>query len=341
MTNIRNRIKNLEEIKVIDQNDLFHFDHLTDDEIRLYESFYSFFYKLLDKYSDKHQLRPIHFYIDNYRFCSASATFSNGNYFMKISCAYPKMISDKFNRLSIFEKPILSSKYKSLIDQNNFNANEFLTTCSMTFTFHHEFRHLIQSDGKEFEFLENTLNKFDFDRHLHEFDADRIGSRMVMDYVFDVYEKLEDKTKQNLEHLFFIALGSILITFLLHYFKVMDQNGQITFTEIDDTFYLKEKTHPHTLIRLANIIEFYSDNVQENYSLNISLVDFLKYPFEIANLYFSELFGQNSKLPNAIYQYFEQFDKNLDEINEYNKKLYDGVMEHKTLSKIIAENNVL
>jgi hypothetical protein len=243
--------------------------------------------------------------------------------------------------MSIFDKPQLSAKYKSLIEQKDFNANQYLTTCSMTFTFHHEFRHLIQSDGKEFEFSENTLNKFDFDRHLHEFDADRIGSRMVMDYVFDVYEKLEYKTKQNLEDLFFIALGSILITFLLYYFKVMDQNGQITFTEIDDTFYLKEKTHPHTLIRLANIIEFYSDNIQENYGLNISFVNFLKYPFEITNLYFSELFGQNSKLPNAIYQYFEQFDKNLDDINEYNKQLFDGVMEHKTLSKIIAENNVL
>lgn len=341
MTNIREKIQILEEIEVINKNDLFKYDHLTNDEILLYDSFYSFFYKLLDKYSEKHQLRPIHFYIDNYRYCSASAAFSKGNYFMKISCAYPKMISDKFNRLSIFDKPILSSKYKSLIGQNNFNANEYLTTCSMTFTFHHEFRHLIQSDGKEYEFSENTLNKFDFDRHLYEFDADRIGSRMVMDYVFDVYEKLENKTIQNLEDLFLLALGSVLITFLLYYFKVMDQNGQITFTEIDNAFYLKEKTHPHTLIRLANIIEFYSVNVQENYSLNISFDNFLKYPFEIANLYFSELFGQNSNLPSAIYQYIAQFEKNLNDINEYNKKLYDGVMEHKILSKIIAENNLL
>jgi hypothetical protein len=211
----------------------------------------------------------------------------------------------------------------------------------MTFTFHHEFRHLIQSDGKEFEFSENTLKNFDFNKHLHEFDADRIGSRMVMDYVFDVYEQLENKTKQNLEDLFFIALGSIVITFLLYYFKVIDENGKITFTEVDDTFYLEDKTHPHTLIRIANIIEFYSDNIEENYKLNISFVDFLKYPFEIANLYFSELFGQNSKLPNVIYQYFEQFEKNLDDINEYNNKLYDGVMKHETLSKIITNNNVL
>jgi hypothetical protein len=211
----------------------------------------------------------------------------------------------------------------------------------MTFTLHHEFRHLIQCDGKKIEFSENTLKQFDFDKHLYEFDADRIGSRMVMDYVFDVYETLENKSQQNLKHLFFVALGSIVITFLLYYFKVIDENEQIEFKEIDASFYLEQKTHPHTLIRVANIIEFYSENIEENYGLNISFVDFLKYPFEIANLYFSELLGQNSKLPNITYQYFEQFNNNLDEINEYNCKLYDGVMKHKTLSKIIAKNNFL
>lgn len=337
----RNRIKNLENIQVIDQNDLFHFDHLPIEKINIYENIYAFFFNLLDKYSEKHQLKPIYFYIDNRRFCSASATFSKGTYFMKISCAYPLMILDKFNRLSIFDKPTLTSRYKSLVAQNKFNPNDFLTKCSMTFTFHHEFRHLIQSDGKEFEFSENTLKNFEFDRHLHEFDADRIGSRMVMDYVFDVYEQFENKTNKLLEDLFFVALGSIVITFLLHYFKVMNENEQITISEIDDTFYLEENTHPHTLIRLANIIEFYSENIQENYGLNISFVDFFKYPFEIANLYFTELLGQNSKLPNAIYQYFEQFENNLDDINEYNGKLFYGVMKHETLSKIIAKNNVL
>jgi hypothetical protein len=339
--NISNRIKNLEKIDVIDKSDIFLFDHLPIETINIYENFYKFFYHLLDKYSDKNKLEQIHFYIDNRRFCSASAGFSKGTYLMKISCAYPIMILDKFNRLSILENPNLISKYKSLTNESKFKANNFLAKCSMTFTFHHEFRHLIQCDGKEFDFSENTLKGFDFDKHLHEFDADRIGSRMVMDYVFDIYEQLDNKTEQNLKDLFFLALGSIVITFLLHYFKVMDDKDNITFTEIDTSFYVEEKTHPHTLVRLANIIEFYSENIQENYNLNISIVDFLKYPFEIANLYFSELFGQNSKLPNVIYQFFEQFDNNLDDINMYNGKLFDGVIKHVTLSKIVEENNVL
>lgn len=339
--NIKNIIANLKTIKVIDQNDVFHLDGLPTENIKIYEDFYKFFYKLLEKYSIKHQLKPIYFYIDSRTLCSASAAFSRETYFMKISCAYPIMILDKFNRFSIYDNKILSSKYNSLLNINEFNANSFLIESSMTFTFHHEFRHLIQCDGKEFEFTENTINGFDFNRHLYEFDADRIGSRMVMDYVFDIYERLQEKTMQSLKDLFFLALGSIVITFLLHYFKVINNRDQLIFTEIDTSFYLEEKSHPHTLVRLVNIIYFYRDKIRENYSINISITDLLKYPLEVANLYFLELVGKDSELPNLIKQIFDEFENNLDDINMYNNKLYDGVMKHETLSKIVTENNML
>lgn len=328
------KVTELLKTGIVKESELCDLSSLEDDLI--YRQFYNFFYDLIGKMTVKHGISPVYFYIDGTLTCSSESTFTNGIYLIKISQGYPKVYHDILLARNTFSSNLkIKELYGKLINSNGFDLNEFFLHSSMNFTFYHEFRHLLQSNGKEFDFSENSTNtKFNGERHVLEFDADRIGIRHVMDYAFDNYEILNDKSPANLKSLLILSLGSVVVTFLLYEYKALDVYNPIP--KEPDGFYVEERTHPHTLVRLAHIIEFYAENVKVNYpDLNIDLFDFLKYSLEIGGIFFSDNFEVE-----IVKNYLDEFALNLDDINAYNQKLFDDSLKHPRIKELM-ENYVL
>lgn len=329
--NYTDNVKIIEKIDQLDTSDIFQNEN--PDNYNLYEEFYQYFKNEVEINSAKYKISPIFFYIDNKRNCGASASFYNGNYFIKISSGYVKYMDLMLRKnIDIFQNEHLSNIYHSIKLEKNLNIQEFILESSLKFTFHHEFRHLHQCNGETFKFTENqSENKFSFERHLFEYDADLIGAWFVMDFAFETYEKLNVKSKENLTSLMYLAISSIIITYLLFYFNRMESQMIIHNPE---KFYSEKNTHPHTIVRILSIIEFYKDNIETNYNLNIETVDLLKRSLEIGNLYFEQL-QLNSNL-NLVMEFFNIWKENITEINEYVKKLDNGIKIHLTIKKIIT-----
>ena len=312
-----NKLEELLNTGVVKKSDICDLNSLDDDSV--HREFYNFFYELIEKMSIKYSVSPLYFYIDPFLSCSSKSTFIKGLYLIRISKGYPLVYQNILytqNTFSLNTK--IQELYGGLLNSTGFDLNDFFLKSSMNFTFYHEFRHLLQSNDKEFSFSENsTKSEFSSERHLLEFDADRIGARHLMDYAFDRYEILSDKNPENLKLLLILSLGSVVVTFLLYEYKALDIYNPIP--KEPEEFYLEERTHPHTLIRLAHIFEFYSENVKVNYpNLNIGLIDFLKYSIEVAGIFFMDNFEVE-----IVGNYLQEFALNLDKINSYNQKLFD------------------
>lgn len=323
------KIKELLKIGIVKESELCDLNSLEDDSV--YRQFYNFFYNLIGKMTVKHGISPVYFFIDGTLTCSSKSTFKNGIYLIKISQGYPKVYHDiLFKRNTFSLNPKIQELYGKLINSNGFDLNEFFLHSSMNFTFYHEFRHLLQSNGKEFNFSENSTNTtFNSERHILEFDADRIGIRHVMDYAFDNFETLSDKSPANLKSLLILSIGSVVVTFLLYEYKALDVYNPIP--KEPEEFYLEERTHPHTLVRLAHVFEFYAENVKVNYpDLNIDLVDVLKYSLEIAEIFFSDNFEVE-----IVRNYINEFALNLDKINSYNQKLFDDSLKNTRIKELM------
>lgn len=326
------KLKELLETQIIDQSEVCNLSSLID--IKIYEELYDFFYTKISEMSEKHKISPVYFYIDNKNYCSAKSTFTDNIYIINVSQAYVQLYHDiLLKNNNLFSSSALQRLHGNLCKApNEFNLNIFFLHSSWTFTFYHEFRHLLQSNGEKFNFSEsNDSGTFNLTRHVYEFDADRIGIRHVLDYAFDSCEKLSDKSEENLKSLIFSSLSSVVVTFLLYQHKVLEVYEQ--FPKNREMFYLEEGTHPHTLVRLANIIEFYTENINSNYpNLNIRLSELLGY----CEIVIEEFFKSSLKL-NDFTSLSQEFFDNLEDINSYNQKLYNECIQIPRIQQLIID----
>jgi hypothetical protein len=177
--------------------DRFEYSGLDDELVNTYSSFESKFKELFKAYSAVHNLQNCFFYIHNSDSCNAAAIAHKGFNIIRINNGYPILIKDKF-RLELFEKIIgvalvneelIANAYLDLYQNQDFKFDIFMLNCSIAFTFHHEFRHLLQFNNshsaKKFNYSENLdKDKFEIMKHAWEFDADRIASFEIIKYVF-------------------------------------------------------------------------------------------------------------------------------------------------------------
>jgi hypothetical protein len=213
--------------------------------------------------------------------------------------------------------------------------------CSIQFTFSHEFQHILQLNSTQiksnYEFNEN-LDSSDFDirKHAWEYDADRFASFEVLKYIFIKNRESGNRKDSVLKGMFFLGLSSVFITKLLFYFRVTTLN-QSNKTTNRQEFYTKNFSHPHPLVRLFNVIDYYYDNIRTTLpNLNISKQELLNNTLGIVKIFF------NSVLPNqaALKEIFKDLNLHLDTINSYNEELYDVAIRDESIKSLLISRGI-
>lgn len=288
----------------------------------LYLNLFKFCYENLAINSPKFDIEPSYFFFyDKENLVNAGATLNDGRYIMYISSELVIKLNDRLNlKKSIFENERLTD-YIELSKRLNVSLEYIMFQSSILFTYYHEFAHLVQKKNGNFSLNEIPENPKLFipEQHILEYDSDLNGCQFVLYHLLDYFENLNHdyKNSKNLKNLLSVGLSSILITFLLFYNREFDENDKY----IDD-FYLDQKTHPHSLIRISYIIQHYQNVALEN-GIVIEIGDLLKETFLISEIFFNS----NSFVKNCL----DVLDENLDSINFYTGYLFDEAIKRDNL----------
>ncbi len=212
--------------------EIFNYQDLSSDLVDLYSSYENRFKILFEDYSEIHKLKKCFFFLKNSIRCNALASRCKGYNIIGITIGYPILMDRKFKKdffenivlVGLINERAISDAYCDLYEAPNFNLRDFLLDCSIAFTFHHEFRHILQfncsQSNENYHYSENLdKENFDINRHAREFDADRIAAFEVLKIVFSAHRKLGDINDTKFMCLLYLALSSIVITKNLFYFN--------------------------------------------------------------------------------------------------------------------------
>jgi hypothetical protein len=348
------RKKHMNEIKEIlikkgIITDEFDYQDLDIELINTYKYFEKRFQELYQWNADRFHLDNCVFYICKDYKCNAHAVRMKNHNIIKITNGYPFFMKDKFDdklfRNIIFicfinEKSV-SDAYCDLYEDQNFEFNKFALNCSIQFTFSHEFQHILQFNSQkirgDFLYSENLdKSSFSLKKHAWEFDADRMASFEVLKYAYSVYSELKYKNNEKLTCILYIALASIVITKNLFYFGVMDPVSQkYVFNKQD--FYTKQFSHPHPLVRIHNIIDYFYDSIPDYLPMiKIDIQQLFNNVIGISKLYFDRLLPSQ----NVMQSYFQDLDKFLDIINDYNGEIYDFTVKDKSITRLLKKRGI-
>ena len=182
------------------QNDIYDFREFFQDEkiINIFIKTENLFKSLFDEYALKYGVKNYYFHFDNSRYCSSSATnIEDSLNIIKVSCAYPLLMYDKLYKSNLSDNEIIKNLYNSLILDEGFNFNDFFLECSIRFTFFHEFRHILQFENESNLLSEDISNGFSQEKHLFEIDADLFAIRYILDFVYDEFQKLNNRDEKK------------------------------------------------------------------------------------------------------------------------------------------------
>jgi hypothetical protein len=348
------RKKHMNEIKEILVNkgiitDEFDYQDLDIDLISTYKYFEKRFQELYQWNADRFNLDNCVFYICNGYQCNAYAGRIKNHNIIKITYGYPFFIKDKFDdklfssiiHICFINEESISDAYCDLYKDNNFEFNEFVLNCSIQFTLSHEFQHILQINSpkisRDFLYSENLdKSSFSLKKHAWEFDADRMASFEVLKYAYSVYSELKYKDSKKLTCIIYIALASMIITKNLFYFGVINQIHPKCIIYKQD-FYTKQFSHPHPLVRIHNIIDYFYDSIPDYLPMiKIDKQQLLNNVLGISKLYFDRLLPSQ----NVMQSYFQDLDKYLDIINEYNGEIYDFAVKDKSISSLLKKRGI-
>ncbi|MEF2097318.1 hypothetical protein V3595_22120 [Bacillus sp. CFBP9009] len=326
------------------------FDYQAYETKDIYSNFESSFVSLFDSYAELYNIKDYCFYIANNDTCNAFAYKEKGYNIIGITNGYAILLSKKLDKKYFknfvlaginMDKP-LQEAYIDLYEDKEFDMGKFMIDCSIQFTFSHEFQHILQHNSSKFrknDFLlqENFVkDNFDMRKQAWEFDADRMASYEVLKYVFSVHRNLKVKSDEKLKCLLYLGCSSIIITRTLFYFGVMNQ-VESPFSVDKKEFYKKKYSHPHHLVRCMYIMEYYLDNITDDFpSLEVSHQELLINTMSVAKLYFDSLMPSH----NIISDLFEDLKKHIDTINKYNQELYDFAVQDEAIRNLLLFRNM-
>ena len=307
------------------------------------------FRELFRDYADSYALDNCKFRIKSDVYCNADALKIADHNFIAITIGYLSLMERTFDEkyfstillVAIINEKTVSEAFYDLHEDPDFHFHEFMLDCSIYFTFCHEFQHILQwnsskiaRDCRHSENLDTT--NFDLTSHALEFNADRIASFRVLVYVFSVYGKFVDRNTDKLKCLIYLGLASICITKSLFYFRVMNQSSP-TYTIDKQDFYTKKFSHPHPLVRIYNILEYFYTNVENDFpELKIDSQQILNNVLGIMKIYFDSLIPDQ----NVMEGFFDDSKNFLDEINKYNQELYDASIEDKSIRTLLKARGI-
>jgi len=348
-------MKDIKEIFIRNGIDKKVFDYqgldadLDADLINTYKYFEEKFKKLYQSYGDKLCLDNCVFYIfEDYKCNAFAASIENYN-IIGITNGYLFSMKGKFDDkyfsniiiIGTINEKSISEAYVDLYEDQNFKFDKFMLNCSIQYTFSHEFQHILQFNSskicKNFLYSEN-LDKsgFSMKRHAWEFDADRMASYEVLKYTFSVYTRLKYKDNEKLKCMLYIALATIVITKNLFYFGVMNSINSVC-TIDKENFYIKQYSHPHPLVRIYNMVEYFYENIKSDFpKLNIDPQEILKNVLGISKIYFDKLIPNQ----NVMQNYFEDTIEFNNEINCYNQELYDFAIKDESINVLLKKRGI-
>ncbi len=339
----------LVKYKVIE--DVFEYRDIDSSEIlEIYSYFDNTFQELFESYASLFNIKDCCFYIKSDDTCNAFASKRKGYNILGITNGYPILLKRIFDKkyfrsillAGIINEKTVSEAYCDLYEDSDFDFSKFILDCSIRFTFNHEFEHILQLNynsfiNKDCLLHENVdMNEFDLKKHVWEFDADRMASYEVLKYEFSIYRKLKVKCDAKLKCLILIGCGSMFITKNLFYFGIINKlEAKYSIDKMD--FYTKEKSHPHPLVRCFNIMEYYYDNVTSDFPrLKITPDELFINALGIMKLYFNSLIPDQ----DTISYFFNDLEIHLDDINQYNKELYDLAINDKAIRNLLISRKI-
>lgn len=338
-----------EKIKFVDYNviqDLFDYRFLEQDFVDKYNLFNEKFELLLKKKSEIFGINDCIFHIKNDVRCNAFARKVKGYSIIGITHGYAINMSEIFDE-KYFEKVIAigllnevttSDSYCELNEIAEFSFNEFMLECAIQFTFEHEFQHLLQLNSTatsiDYCFNENLeKSPFDLKKHAWEFDADRFASFGLLKFIFQKKRELKIKSDNIFKCMLYLGLGSIFISKLLFYFGVSGFNKSVKRQD----FYLKKYSHPHLLVRVFNVLDYYYDNLIDSFpEINFNQQELLNNTLGILNIYLKS-FIPNQTIMSDL---FLDLDKHLNDINSYNAELYETAIKDLEIRELLIKRRI-
>lgn len=339
-------LTNTDEIRKHIELDIFDYSFLSDELVNVYSTYEAKFKTLFEQYSDAWDLDNCYFYIRNSVSCNASAIKTGEFNLINITNGYPILMDKKFQDeffknllfVALHNDKEISDAYCDLYENLGSELTDFILDCSIRFTFHHEFRHILQfnfsKSNKDFNFNENfsSKSKFRMKKHSWEYDADRAGAYRVLRFSQERCTSLGLNSKEHLKCILHIALSAIIITNNLFYFNIINDHANRKRIKAN-SFYTKKFSHPHSLVRITNVITYFIDCANDdNSSLDMDFQETINNVLKINKLYFDSLADSN----DFVDQFFCEWGTYLKDINAYNNELYEFAIRNKAIKSLLT-----
>jgi len=297
-----------------------------------FENVFSFYQEALERKKNYGIVKNI-FYFNNCTTINAVASKENDVYTVSMNMGTIVYLIQTFletdNLLDInkhkaiieFEK-LLDTSIQNLMYQN-----------VVHYTFYHELAHLIQNSDSLLTSLEEKVNNksiFSLESHILELDADEFSALNIGAHLFDYADRILGD-RFNLFH--FEILITLFGSSIFLYLKML----QCDSVEI----YLKEKSHPHSIIRFANImftLTRYCSNLLEYRGIFKSVSEKEIY---LKILTFSDQLSDIVlKNTHCASNYLKIFNDNYDNINGYFEEVNKEKQNNKSLA-VFKRNQII
>ena len=305
----------------INPTDIFDYENSTYKNI--FQSAFKALIGDLVYYSKQFRVEPTYLFFRNTFEINAGALNRNNCSLIYISNAFVVKLYDKLVKDRKFIEESSLHEYINIQNKHPHNLNYLMFQCSIIFTFYHEFAHVVQQKKNDYNFNENILNtKFDFERHILEYDADLNGCQFVSVYIQEFFKNLSKdlKNNENFKLLIYLGISSIIITFILF----LTNGFKDKYDKKLEEFYTEQNTHPHTYVRINYIIKHYIHVARIN-KVDLNQEDTLKEVSKIIREYF--------KGTDIFENFANEFSKHIMLINEYEMKLSLASRNKKNLVK--------
>lgn len=300
------------------------FDIYQSPEKCIYLNYYWTWQTMLSAYDKILNVYPARFFFINNRGINACGGYHNGIYLVGITVGLAVKLKEFFidGNDDIFGHADFSS-FDTLSTRLPDRIQSLMRDFSIRFVMDHEFGHVIQQSGRlsnwtTYEFGMDGKLKYSLDSHLKEYDADIRGAIGVASVVIDYWYELSDdlRTAECLNALIISAIASITCLFSLLY----TGPGHL---------YLHEYEHPHSVVRVQYIIEFFQrilhDNLKGTFSINWD--NLFVNSWKISNLFLQKKVGL------VEVDLVDVFMKNEHEIRAYiDKTLAVEALKNKNLA---------
>lgn len=290
------------------------FDFRAADKAPVFQRFYDFCQTNLTDHTREANIQPAMFYFNSDQRVNASAYQHNGYFLIEFYVGlFIKLYDHLYNYNDGFDKDqILHEKYMPLVLED-ITPGVLMYQVATQFAFYHERAHLIQrspalSQVILEEYAQGPNVPYDFDQHLREFDADMDAAQFICWHMIQYWKKFpaEQQTPETISRLLALA-ASAIFTFFIYL------EGRST------PVYYDAKSHPHPLIRITYVIDFFIGVAGHNLpNIEFNAKAVLQEAFDI-----TERMAIANNRPNSVERYAAVFVTEHDLISNYIQVLID------------------